>query len=155
MGDFIPIKPRYYDILKIIGKEPIWWDERGVPRFESFDPHLHISPFANECVLIKSECQCCRAPYLVSMSSSKKSYLAQAILKGNLNYGDPPRGCFTGGSQTKFLTVINPSLKKCGVGASTTLDIKNVLEFWRRSGDLPPKWIEDSSYRNFDIPCPS
>lgn len=144
------MKPRYYDILKCTDKPPIWWDERGVPRFETFVPNLHVSPHSMECVLFNVCCQCCYAPYVVCMSSHRKFVLREQILTKQLNYGDSPIGCFKGSSETQFLKDQNPALLECGMGHATTAEPKNIIGFWERSNPLR-EWIEDVSFRNSDI----
>jgi len=144
------MKPCYYDILRCTDKPPIWWDERGVPRFEPFVPNLHASPHSRECVLFNVSCQCCYALYVVCMSSHRKSVLREQILVKELNYGDPPFACFTGNSDTQFLKEKNPALQKCGMGYATTAEPENIIGFWERLSSSG-EWVEDISFRNFDI----
>lgn len=144
------MKPRYYDILRVSDTPPLWWDELGVPRFETFEPHIHISRLAYECVLLNLQCQVCRKPYIVSMSNRVVSHLESAIRNRTLDYGTPPRGCFTEDPRTHFLKNENPSLKKCNFGASMTPTLSEVIGYWRKNTSSQ-KWVEDISFRNLNV----
>lgn len=106
----------YEDILEAAGKDPLWWDENGVPRFRPHHPDLSADIYANEVVLLRIACQFCLHEQLVQMTWSSMQAvrfrihvewaalskgdtvdkdtpirtLADSVRDGSIHYGDPP-----------------------------------------------------------------
>lgn len=112
----------YEDILNAVGKEPLWFDQNGVPRFDKFTPNL-VSIYDDQAVLFKIACQNCGRIFTVAMTSGKfdKIKLSEAVLSHALHYGDPP------------------NIRCCGSGPTMNCKDLQVLEFWDRSEFLS-KW---------------
>lgn len=131
----------YQDILDLIDRDPIWFDEHAVPRFVLFSPKCIADIYADECALLEIACQACERPFLVAMSTNlAKRYmavprpecrdefqrrlhvaasetLAWEISTGRVHYGDPPNvGC-------------------CCAGPTMNSVPRRVVEYWRRNGD--------------------
>jgi len=60
----------YSDITNLIEEQPKWWDENGVPRYETFHPNLLPDIYADEAVLYLIECQNCKREFEVAESFS-------------------------------------------------------------------------------------
>ncbi len=109
----------YQDILSLTNKDPLWFDERAVPRFCPFEPKKLANIYAHEACLLEIKCQACGHPFVVAMSYGNyeemqgRQSLSEAILYNNeLFYGDPPNiGC-------------------CDIGITMTSVAVRVLEFW-------------------------
>lgn len=117
----------YNDIKNKLGK-PLWYDEKGVPRYARFDPSLVNNIYANEVALVEIWCQACKEKFLVAFSSDANYCLLEnynpisyAIFQKTLHYGDPP---------------IHGS---CGGYTMNCEDLK-VVEFWRNEYF---SWIRD------------
>jgi hypothetical protein len=106
----------YEDIIEAVGKPPLWWDQRGVPRFRDHHPDLASDIYASEVVLLRIACQRCLHEQLVQMTwghndvmtclirdewaalrrgeniddSRTAHTLAAAVRDGSIHYGDPP-----------------------------------------------------------------
>jgi len=141
----------YKDIIEAAGREPLWWDEHGVPRFVEFGVKQNANIYADEVVLLRIECQSCHAEFDVCMSSSfiERCFqhhawghpvrtLAEQIVHSQIHYGDPPNsGC-------------------CGVGATMNSIPRQVLQYWTRDPngfelkscpeyevEITPDWAEE------------
>ena len=125
------MKQGYFDIIHRMISGPLWWDEVGCPRYDSFDPDLANNIYAHEVVLLNIACQGCGRMFLVCMSwdsSSAGKSLKDRIASGGIHYGDPPnRGCCVG-------------------GATINSECHRVVEFWERRGEF--QWVRD---RRFEI----
>lgn len=112
------MKPRYIDILSRIPGEPLWWDARGVPRYDPFSPHA--TPYAEEVVLMEIACQGCGTLYRVEQAWSRYDVdAARPSLNPvmHLHYGDPPdTGC-------------------CSVGPTMSSIPLRTIEFWVRDSN--------------------
>jgi hypothetical protein len=120
----------YQDIIEATDREPLWWDEHGVPRFVEFSVKQNANIYADEVVLLRIACQACHTEFDVCMSSSYmdrwyQQYafgriartLAEQIVQSEIHYGDPPNsGC-------------------CGVGATMNSVPRQVLQYWMRDPD--------------------
>lgn len=122
---------KYHDILRYADRPPLWWD-RGVPRFEPFDPEIVAS---YEVALVHTQCQDCLTRYDVAVRPSFPLFhsLRDTIAFTNsLEIGDPPFACVELGA------------KMCAAGYSmNSLEIE-ILEFWHRS-DLRAPWQRDKT----------
>ena len=116
----------YADIRDLINKDPVWFDENAVPRYCEFGPKHVANIYADECVLLRIECQACGHEFDVAMSRSGSGEmvseamgghaslaLSMRIVRKGIGYGDPPRGC-------------------CDVGATMTSESVKVLQYWHR-----------------------
>ena len=111
---------RYDDILDRAG-EPVWWDERGVPRYCAFSPMRCNDIYTDEAVLIAIECQNCGRPSLKAYTQGGWArvnrnigrWLRDDIRDRSFDGGDPPNYC-------------------CGAGASEGATLKHVVEYWAR-----------------------
>ncbi len=131
----------YADIIAATSKEPLWFDEHGVPRFAQFRPDM-LDIYASEGLLLKILCQSCKHEFLVGMSLCRMEIPEEGSLKdeikaNSLHYGDPPNVtdcCFAG-----------PTMNSIPV---------QVMEFWeRKSGTwtrcpewerpISPSWMKD------------
>ncbi|MEO0401846.1 MAG: hypothetical protein AAF214_05675 [Pseudomonadota bacterium] len=115
----------YGDILDRIGTPPLWFDEGGVPRFDPFAPDL-VDIYAREAVLVRIECQACRAPFEVAFTNPAASkplpdgtadgrrypLLRDYIMQRVLHYGDPP------------------NVWCCDAGPSMNSVPRTVLQYW-------------------------
>ena len=112
--------PSYRDILSRIQERPLWWDQRGVPRYEPFHPDLSSNLYAEEIVLIEIACQGCHTRYFTEVCWSKydghpaNGTPALSSMVRDIYYGDPPNaGC-------------------CKVGPTMSSIPLHTLEFWKR-----------------------
>lgn len=119
----------YDDILSRLGS-PIWWDDNGTPRYDSFHPR-YMMPYADEAALFKVACQRCDMVYTVATYYYRLDYadggksLSERLKKyGELGYGDPP----------------DPLEQCCASGYCTTTVFKEVLELWSRDNNR--KWVK-------------
>ena len=109
----------YADIRDLINKDPVWFDENAVPRYCEFGPKHVANIYADECVLLRIECQACGHEFgsgeMVSeaMGGHASLALSMRIVRKGIGYGDPPRGC-------------------CDVGATMTSESVKVLQYWHR-----------------------
>ena len=111
------MKCSYTDILNIIPSDPLWWDERGVPRYVEFCPSLSSNPYAHEVALLIVECQACSYRFRVCLSSDHFDSIHNESLSlleqhPHLYYGDPPnKPC-------------------CRPGPTMTSVSRHILQFW-------------------------
>lgn len=110
----------YPDLIDKLG-EPMWWDERGVPRYLPFRPGLLNDIYAREAVLLKISCQGCGREFIVADSYSavdivldKARTLTERVKDKSIHWGDPP------------------NINCCGAGPTMNCEDLDVLEFWRR-----------------------
>jgi len=129
---------RYDDLRALTDKEPIWFDEQGVPRWCEFHPSKANNPYADEVALLEIECQECRRRYKVAVSWSLAFAMIENAGKAgaatfdqlkanrpslhphNLCWGDPP--CW-----------------ECSAGYCMSCFERRVLEFWQR-GEGVREW---------------
>ena len=119
----------YTDIRSKIKKEPLWFDEDAVPRYDKFTPKLIADIYADECALVLIACQNCHHEFKVSFATSpmdmvrfKMMYgkkktpptLRGLIVSRSIHYGDPP------------------NIRCCAPGPSMNCDDIRVLEYWVR-----------------------
>jgi len=118
----------YLDIREEIDKDPLWWDEVGVPRYCDFSPQERHSTYSGqEVVLFEIACQGCGhrfqvcmsyGPYDTMFSPFSIPSLSQQVRNGTLHYGDPPNiGC-------------------CPAGPTMNCFDIRVLEFWGRDSAI-------------------
>ena len=116
------MKTRYSDILSRIKEDPIWFDENGVPRYDTFHPTKTPSVYADEAALILISCQACNKEFNVSLHYEKFNVVNGKVFETQklsekipyLYYGDPPDiGC-------------------CSVGPTMSSNSVKVLEFWSK-----------------------
>ncbi len=117
--------PNYKDITDRAGT-PLWFDERGVPRYVEFHPQHCALPEADEAFLVEVRCQACGTPFFVALSwgSRRQPYRKDASIPNPrltatggtaLNYGPPPNtGC-------------------CPVGTSMRSDFHRIIQGWIRT----------------------
>ena len=118
------MKPPYTDITSRIPDPPLWWTMEGVPRYEPFRPQMASNWGACEVVLLKIECACCRAGFLVEISildKIKPGMDIEDMRYGYLNYRDPPYHTYNGNT--------------CA-GNTMTCDPVRIMEFWRCNDDF-------------------
>lgn len=103
----------YRDIVDKLG-EPVWWDERGVPRYCEFSPNLLNDIYVNEAILLLIECQDCGTRFDVAIGRSAMNLidnldiptLEQLIKSGQIHYGDPPNyGCCSAGASMNSIPI--------------------------------------------------
>jgi hypothetical protein len=135
----------YDDIRDRIPDPPLWYDENGVPRYESHHPKFCPNIYADEVILLEIECQACHERFMVQMCSGRWRFrdgtLAWVTFKpdGCLrapHYGDPPRH------------------DRCA-GDTMNCDDLRVVEFWERWPDewqRVPELERPISYQSLDSP---
>jgi len=111
----------YSDIRSLTKKEPLWWDENGVPRYAKHHPSLCPDIYADKVILMEIACQSCKKHFFVQMSSSffQKTRLQG---KGLPHYGDPP------------------NISCCAGGATMNCDDLRIVEYWDRRDNQLNKW---------------
>lgn len=124
------MKAEYLDIKNKIKEEPKWYDENGVPRYDTFSPELSPNIYADEVVLLEIACQSCRKRFFVEMNWDRMRVIFgndigsfSELLERKINpiecilipYSDPPR-------------------HNC-VGDTMTSDSMRIVQFWKR-GDI-------------------
>lgn len=127
------MKPKYNDILSRISSVPLWYDNNGGPRFDTFRPDLCSNIYADEIILLKIQCQDCHEIFLVEIHNSKsnssqsleyqvihyKSYIINPI-----HYGDPPNH------------------NDC-IGNTMNAESLQIVEFWKRDRC---DWVRNSEF---------
>lgn len=116
----------YEDIIRRLG-DPLWWDERGVPRYDPFDRKLVADIYAHEIALVEIQCQRCLKRFDVAFSYGPMQQvtnpnwpgLSEEVTDDTLHYGDPPRH-------------EGPTGDGCG-GETMNCNELRVIEFWRAS----------------------
>lgn len=98
------MKQNYIDIMSRIPEEPKWFDENGVPRYDTFRPWDVANIYWNQAVLMKVACQGCDKTFHVAMTARKEEdSLKDKIANGSLHYGDPPNvDCCSGNSMNSI-----------------------------------------------------
>jgi len=85
----------YKDIKDEIDRVPVWYDEKGVPRYCEFHPDRVNDIYAREVILIWIECQSCGQKFKVAISQDKMGIHKLNSFKDwdqeCIHYGDPPR----------------------------------------------------------------
>jgi hypothetical protein len=61
----------YQDICDRIAEEPLWWDERAVPRYVEFSPEETANIYCEEALLLEIACQECGRRFQVCMSADR------------------------------------------------------------------------------------
>jgi hypothetical protein len=127
----------YQDITSRIADPPKWWDERGVPRYNDFNPRQIADVYSQEAALVEIACATCQRRLQVSVSTIDDDPLARCgtplgdrIRKGDLSYGEPP------------------AHGECSSGTWTPAVELRVLEYWIRghnSGAWGGDWKRDSA----------
>jgi len=111
------MKQTYSDIISRIKDPPLWWDEKGVPRYDPFHPYDLNCIYISEAVLFLIRCQACGKQFEVAATSHilhDTESLALDIVEHRLHYGDPPNiGC-------------------CAAGPTMSSEPIVVLQFWRK-----------------------
>ena len=114
----------YDDILALTDKNPLWYDECGVPRFCKFHPNLLNCIYASEAVLYAIACQNCGEKFIVADSwfnkGSGKYYPKLSDSIKSLHYGDPPFHQYQG--------------QNC-VGNVENCDDLRIIEFWQKNSE--------------------
>jgi len=116
----------YEDITSRLG-EPLWWDERGVPRYDRFTRKLVADIYAHEIALVEIQCQSCLKRFDVAFSYGPMQQvtnpnlpsLSERVTDDTIHYGDAPRHHDADG-------------QGC-VGNTMNCNELRVLEFWRVS----------------------
>ena len=118
--------PSYADIRALTDQAPIWFDERGVPRYAPFHPSL-LGVYDRYAVLAEIECQSCgerllvgvgRPEHLFCRTNGKTEIVVQSLdwLAKDFVFGDPPR-------------------HDCpGAGESMSCIERRIVEAWERVG---------------------
>jgi len=117
---------KYEDITSRLGK-PLWWDERGVPRYDPFTRKLVADIYAHEIALVEIQCQRCLKRFDVAFSYGPMQQvsnpnwpsLSEEVTDDTLHYGDPP--------------IHHGSTGQGCVGNTMNCNELRVLEFWRAS----------------------
>lgn len=113
------MKEAYKDIISRIDSPPLWWDECGVPRFDTFHPRMLADIYAHEAALCEVACQSCGCRYMVAFSQGSFGHLrslADCIRDNAMAWGDPP------------------NTPCCAAGATMTSDFVRVVQYWHRGG---------------------
>lgn len=122
------MRNHYRDILARIPEPPIWFDDRGVPRYEPFAPVDLADIYADEAALAEVACQGCGRLFRVALTNAfadRGFSLGDAIRLRQAGYGDPPNvGC-------------------CDAGPAMTSDLRSVLEYWSRESEIGFGWYRD------------
>lgn len=151
----------YNDIIKAAaegGKKPLWYQEKGVPRFAPFSPDLVSDIYADEAALVEIKCQSCSTSFDVAFTSSsisqiinalkkdsdedviqimRGSYIAIAIEMGLIDYGDPPNtACCTAGPTMSSVPVrVKEYWSRHDKKYTENGIVKNIAEYcrWKRN----------------------
>lgn len=123
----------YSDILSLINKEPVFFDEYAVPRFCEFSPQNVANIYAIQVALVHIKCQFCHKDFNVAFSSDTMTEirgghdLKTRIKNGSLHYGDPP------------------NMQCCAGTTANCLDLQ-VLEFWEQ---VNFEWIRNEEFEDY------
>ena len=118
----------YKDIRSRLG-EPLWWDDRAVPRYDPFVPQLAASVYADEVALLLIACQGCRRTFAVAATSAwpgLRGTLLKSIREQPWCWGDPP------------------NVECCPAGPTMNSEALAVLEYWVR--DAKHDWERMREY---------
>jgi hypothetical protein len=108
----------YADILRRCGA-PLWWDDRGVPRYERFAPAL-LGQLTSAAALLRIRCVSCSTEFVVACHGPAPR-LRHLIAAGTITWGPPP-----------FLPC-------CELGPRLFSAVIEVVEFWTLDGT----WTRD------------
>jgi len=118
------MKPKYKDIIEKAG-DPLWFDEKGVPRYVEFHPTHCVMTSAREAVLAEITCQGCGSLFLV------------AITRKN-----DPDGCLTGTGSNILSYGDPPNIGCCASGPTMTGDLCRIVEVWIRPEGPGYPWVK-------------
>lgn len=127
--------PDYKDIRSRIASRPLWFDENAVPRYCAFEPQESVSVYVSEIALAKIACQACHREFRVAISrvNFPEKTIAEAIMDGTIEYGDPP------------------NISCCAAGPTMTSETIAILEYWKRHHeDYLGKYKNIKDTRYFD-----
>lgn len=140
------MKPLYSDILERLG-DPLWWDQRGVPRYEPFHPSM-IGTDAEVVMPATIQCQFCKHPFRVAIEVDRWDHprivasaltqwrMTEALQSDCVGYEDPPR-------------LLTPC---CEAGATATSELVEIHEIWAFGmKDHQTKWYKVEGWK-FDPP---
>lgn len=135
--------PYYKDIRRRLG-DPLWFDNRGVPRYDAFEPSL-CGVYCSHIAYLEIACQRCKKKFFVSVERTSESklkwsegYRGRPFLPnegglGAFYYGDAPG---------------HPSMDKeeegnqC-VGTTMTCEEIRVVEFWSKTAESKWEWVRE------------
>lgn len=128
----------YNDIRNRLG-EPLWHDEQGVPRYDTFHPSL-CGIYDRFVALMEIECQACEGKFLVSGSwdhsdAIRESDLA-ALLKRKPREGWCEHPIFptaTHSGSFGFGDAPWHGIEQCS-GTTMSTSVLRIVEFWSRDG---------------------
>lgn len=112
----------YNDIRSRIAEEPLWFDERAVPRYEPFKPSDCACIYAQKVALVLISCQSCEREFKVCFSWDQMAGIRgvpdlwEQVKDGSLHYGDPP------------------NINCCPAGPTMNCNDLQVLEAWAHEG---------------------
>jgi hypothetical protein len=128
--------PDYRDIKQRIAALPTFYDEHGVPRYNSFHPDM-LGAYASYAALIEVACQECAKTFIVAMSYSDLDRatcpglhwppLPKRNTCGLWHYGDPPAHGRRGGPEN--------AADVCAAGDTMNVACVQIVEFWRKDCD--------------------
>lgn len=128
--------PEYPDIQALTDKEPIWYDDHGVPRYAPFSPRLLSTVYAHQCALMEVQCQSCNRTFLVGIDLEHRRgqpSTAQIITEEALpHYGDAPFHGAGGHPQcggTTMCAITTKVLQLWGRNAQTGHDWQMVMQY--------------------------
>lgn len=123
----------YHDIISRISEPPLWYDERGVPRYEYFNPYL-TGVYTKQAILAEVGCQHCRRTFLIGEGWDGYDWNEDVPEKTTLDervsrwgFGDPPRhGCIGDTMSAYEIRILE---------AWEQLPMKERLERWARKNE--------------------
>ena len=123
------MRVNYNDILDRIIDQPLWFDERGVPRYKLFSPKA-CDIYADEAALALILCQSCHNPFFVAFTENSDHYnfrpsLYERIRNGNLHYRDPP------------------NIDCCSAGPTMICEMIKVMAYFKLKSR---QWVRDGSF---------
>lgn len=128
------MKPDYSDITDQAG-EPDYWDDRGVPRYESFGPE-QTAPGTDHVALMRVGCQACTSVFRVAVERNTDRLRKQKILRTqteiapeefSIEKPDPPE-------DPGIFLYKDPPRHDCATGAVMTTIPLEVLQFCEKPG---------------------
>lgn len=125
----------YNDIKDLIDKEPLWYDNHGVPRYRPFTP-IMLGVYDKYAVLAEIACQNCGHEFHVGDGVTGATWVAGEVrinsladLVNGYHYGDPPsHGC---------------------VGDTMNSICYRVLEAWEHTKATNWEWRRFTEYEGF------
>lgn len=150
--------PNYQDIKDAAeGKNPLWYDGNGVPRYAPFTPDM-LGIYIRFALLVEIECQSCAATFLVGEGWNQfgfyygqdgpTEHTLKALAEG-YHYGDPPRH---GGCSGETMSCVDRQLLQAWEQVSASrvgpdgVRILTEMPHWERNGeiegsvDIYPEW---------------